>query len=110
MPGYDPDWFERLERAKAIRLELTAKPGPLTADERRALFDARREEVEAFNAQFQTVVDYRTFHFARARQLLEDEGIDMELPDLPEDCTREDVDRYLGFVFDAVEVTNGETF
>ncbi|MCF8482550.1 MAG: hypothetical protein K9H25_19165 [Rhodospirillum sp.] len=110
MSEYDPDWFERLERAKAVRLELLAKPGPLETDERRALFDARREEVDAFNARFRTTAAYRDFHFARARQLLEDEGIHMDLPDLPDDCAREDVDRYLGFVFDAVEVTNGETF
>jgi hypothetical protein len=110
MIGHDPEWFERLERAKAIRLELMAKPGALSEAERKQVFDTRREEVDAFNARFRTTAEYRDFHFARARQLLADEGIDMDLPDLPDDCPREDVDRFLGFVFEAVEVTNGETF
>ncbi len=110
MPDYDPQWFTRMEVANARRMELMSKPGALSDEERRDLAAAQREMEAAHMAQFETVADYRDHKFAFARQLLDDEGICMELPDLPDDCTRDQVDHVLMLVADAVEVTNGETF
>ncbi|MCR6629697.1 MAG: hypothetical protein NVV74_06385 [Magnetospirillum sp.] len=64
----------------------------------------------ALNSRFRTTAEYRDFYFARARQLLEDEGIEMDLPDVAGDATVEEIDRVLGLVWAAVEVTNSETF
>ena len=49
-------------------------------------------------ARFRTTAEYRDFYFARARQLLADEGIDMDLPDIAADATVAESDRVLGLV------------
>ena len=110
MPGYDPDWFRRFETANARRLELLSKPGALTEAERDSLAAAQREMDAAHRAQFPTVAAYRDQRYAWAEELLANEGIDMVLPSLGDDCTCEDVDQVMLMVADAVEVTNGENF
>jgi len=110
MPGHDPDWQSKLEAAEAGLAELLNHDGRLTDAERHKVIELRQAADKAFNARFRTTMEYRDFYFNRARQLLEDEGIDMELPDVADDATVEDIDRALAIVWQAVEVTNSETF
>ena len=110
MPNYDPHWRERLDLAKARQAELLSREGLLTAAEQAELLELRQEADRAFNARFRTTAEYRDFYVGRARDLLEEEGIDMPIPPLPDDATVEEIDRVLGLVWRAVEVTNSETF
>jgi len=110
MPNYDPHWRERLDAAKTRQAELLSHEGLLTEAEQAQLMELRQEADRAFNARFRTTAEYRDFYVGRARDLLEEEGIDMPIPHLPDDATLEEIDRVLGMVWQAVEVTNSETF
>lgn len=110
MPGYDPNWRERLQAAEARQRELLGRAGKLTDDERRELLACRDAVQHARDSRFRTTAEYRDYHFGHIRALLEAEGIHMALPALPDDATREEIDRVLAMVFEAVEVTNSETF
>lgn len=110
MPNHDPHWRERLESAKARQAELLRREGILTEAEQAELLALRQEADRAFNARFRTTAEYRDFYVGRARDLLEEEGIDMPIPSLADDATLEEIDRVLGMVWQAVEVTNSETF
>ncbi|HLO75211.1 MAG TPA: hypothetical protein VK196_01990 [Magnetospirillum sp.] len=110
MPHHDPRWRDKLTAARQRHTQLLARDGLLTLDEQRELMRLRQEMDRALNSRFRTTAEYRDFYFARARQLLEDEGIEMDLPDVAADATIEEIDRVLSLVWAAVEVTNSETF
>jgi hypothetical protein len=110
MPGYDPDWRQRVLAVEGRLRELLARADPLSEAERAELMGLGAERDAALNSRFRTTKDYRDFYCGRARQLLEDEGIDMPLPPIADDATPEEVDRVLELVWRAVEVTNSETF
>lgn len=110
MPHHDPQWRQKVAELDARHTELLSRDGLLTLDEQRELMDLREAMDKALNSRFRTTAEYRDFYLARAHQLLEDEGIDMDLPDIPADATVEEIDRVLGLVWAAVEVTNSETF
>ena len=110
MPHHDPHWREKLETLQLRHRELLSHDGLLTVAEQRELMTLRAAMDRTLNSRFRTTAEYRDFYFARARQLLEDEGIDMDLPDVATDATVEEIDRVLGLVWAAVEVTNSETF
>lgn len=110
MPHHDPHWREKLEVLQRRHRELLARDGLLTVEEQRELMHLRTEMDRVLNSRFRTTAEYRDFYFARARQLLEDEGIEMDLPELAADATVEEIDHVLGLVWAAVEVTNSETF
>lgn len=110
MPGHDPHWRDKLEQAKARHAALLRHEGLLTRAEQAELMALRAAIDRAFNSSFRTTAEYRDFYFARARELLEAEGIHMPLPDLPDDATQDEIDRVLALVWQAVEVTNSETF
>lgn len=110
MPHHDPHWREKLERLQCRHTALLARDGLLTVDEQREVMGLRAAMDRALNSRFRTTAEYRDFYFARARQLLDDEGIEMDLPPVPADATVEEIDRVLGLVWAAVEVTNSETF
>lgn len=110
MPGHDPEWRSKLEKAQARLDALLLSADSLSDAERREVVELRRVADRAFNARFRTTLEYRDFYFERARQLLDDEGIDMALPDVAADATIEEIDRALAIVWQAVEVTNSETF
>lgn len=110
MPNHDPNWKERLEAARARQAELLGREGILTESEQSQLMALRQEADRAFNARFRTTAEYRDFYVGRARDLLEEEGIDMPIPALADDATLEEIDRVLAMVWQAVEVTNSETF
>ena len=110
MPHHDPHWREKLETLQLRHRELLSHDGLLTVAEQRELMTLRTAMDRTLNSRFRTTAEYRDFYFARARQLLEDEGIDMDLPDVATDATVEEIDRVLGLVWAAVEVTNSETF
>ena len=110
MPHHDPHWRDKLEVLKPRHRELLARDGLLTVHEQREVMRLRAEMDRALNSRFRTTAEYRDFYFARARQLLEDEGIEMDLPDLAADATIEEIDHVLGLVWAAVDVTTSETF
>ena len=110
MPHHDPHWRDKLESLQRRHRELLSQDGLLTVAEQRELMTLRTAMDRTLNSRFRTTAEYRDFYFARARQLLEDEGIDMDLPDIAADATVEEIDRVLGLVWAAVEVTNSETF
>lgn len=110
MPHHDPHWREKLEELQLRHSELLARDGLLTVKEQRELMHLRQAMDRTLNSRFRTTAEYRDFYFARARQLLDDEGIDMDLPEVAQDATVEEIDRVLGLVWAAVEVTNSETF
>jgi hypothetical protein len=110
MPHHDPNWRDKLEVLRARHARLLAHDGLLTVAEQRELVKLRLAMDQALNSRFRTTAEYRDFYIARARQLLDDEGIDMDLPDIAADATIEEIDRVLGPVWAAVEVTNSETF
>lgn len=110
MPGFDPNWRDRMEQAAARQIALLDLDRPLNEAENRDLVECRRDMNAAADARFRTTAEYRDFHFARARAWLDAEGIDMPLPLVADDATREEIDRVLSMVVDAVEVTNSETF
>ena len=110
MPHHDPHWREKLAELQRRHHDLLARDGLLTVAEQRELMVLRQDMDRALNSRFRTTAEYRDFYFARARQLLDDEGIDMPLPDVAADATIEEIDRALGLVWAAVEVTNSETF
>lgn len=110
MPHHDPHWRDRLDSAKARQAELLGHEGMLTADEQAELLRLRHAIDRAFNSRFRTTAEYRDYYVARARELLEAEGIDMPIPALPDDATLDEIDRVLGQVRQAVEVTNSESF
>lgn len=95
MPHHDPCWRDKLDRARARRADLLSREGILSATEQRELERLRSYIAKAFNARFRTTAEYRDFHFARARAVLEAEGIEVPLPDLPNDATVEEIDRAL---------------
>lgn len=110
MPHHDPHWRDKLESLQHRHSELLARDGLLTVQEQDELMHLRHQMDRALNSRFRTTAEYRDFYFARARQLLDDEGIEMDLPDVAADATVEEIDRVLGLVWAAVEVTNSETF
>jgi len=110
MPGYDPNWRQRLEGIERRQRELLAPDKRLSDDERDELLRLAVERDLAFNSRFKTTKEYRDFYYARARQLLIDECIDMPLPDVPDDATPDEVDQVLALVWRSVEVTNSENF
>lgn len=110
MPHHDPHWREKLDELQRRHSDLLARDGLLTLAEQRALMALRQAMDRVLNSRFRTTAEYRDFYFARARQLLDDEGIAMELPDVAADATIEEIDRALGQVWAAVDVTNSETF
>ncbi|HSV28801.1 MAG TPA: hypothetical protein VLL76_04565 [Candidatus Omnitrophota bacterium] len=110
MPGHDPHWREKLDQAKARQAELLRREGLLSKAEQSELLALRAAIDKAFNSSFRTTQEYRDFYFARARELLDAEGIDMPLPCVPDDAPVEEIDRVLNIVWHAVEVTNSETF
>ncbi|MBF0327098.1 hypothetical protein A6A05_05030 [Magnetospirillum moscoviense] len=109
MPGYDPDWRDKVNDL-AMRYRVLGGRKDLTADEAEELSALRGRIDDALNTRFRTTLEYRDFYFARARALLEAEGIEMPLPNLPADATQEQIDDVLSGVWAAVEVTNSETF
>lgn len=110
MPHHDPHWREKVAELQLRHRELLSRDGLLTRAEQHELMILREAMDRALNSRFRTTAEYRDFYFDRARQLLEDEGIDMPLPDVAADATIEEIDRALGLVWAAVEVTNSETF
>ncbi len=110
MPNHDPFWRNKVAELKARYDRLLDEDGALSPDRQAELLRLREDMDLALNARFRTTAEYRDFYFARARQLLEDEGIDMPLPDVADDATVEEIDRVLYLVWSAVEVTNSETF
>lgn len=110
MPHHDAHWRDKLAVLKLRHSHLLARDGLLTVQEQHELMALRQAMDRALNSRFRTTAEYRDFYFARARQLLEDEGIEMDLPDIAADATVEEIDRVLGLVWAAVEVTNSETF
>lgn len=110
MPQHDPHWRERLEAAKARQTALLGREGLLTADEQAELLTLRQAIDQAFNARFRTTAEYRDYHFSRAREVLDAEGIDMPIPAVADDATLEEIDHVLGMVWQAVEVTASEAF
>lgn len=110
MPHHDPHWRQRYDAARARQGELLGREGMLSAEEQAELVALRQEADRAFNAQFRTTAEYRDHYVALARDLLEAEGIDMPIPRVADDATVEEIDRVLGMVWQAVEVTNSETF
>lgn len=110
MPHHDPHWRRRLDDAKARQAALLGREGLLTAGEQAELLALRQAIDQAFNARFRTTAEYRDYYVGRARELLEAEGIDMAIPAVADDATVEEIDRVLGLVWQAVEVTNSETF
>jgi hypothetical protein len=110
MPNHDPHWRDRLEAAKSRQAVLLGREGLLSQAEQAELLELRCEADRAFNAQFRTTAEYRDFYIRRARDLLEEEGIDMPIPRVADDATIEEIDRVLAMVWQAVEVTNSETF
>lgn len=110
MPNHDPHWRDKLAGLQRRHTDLLTRDGLLTVVEQQELVELRNAMDRALNSRFRTTQEYRDFYFARARQLLEDEGIEMDLPDVAADATVEEIDRVLGLVWAAVEVTNSETF
>ncbi len=110
MPHHDPHWRDKVTELRERHARLLSHDGLLTLAEQRELMALREAMDKALNSRFRTTVEYRDYYFARARQLLDDEGIDMDLPEVPADATVEEIDRVLGLVWAAVEVTNSETF
>jgi len=110
MPGYDPHWRERLDKAASREHELMELDRPLTDTERDELAFCHAEMRIARDSRFRTTADYRDHFTAYCRTLLEREGIDMPLPSLPDDCTKEQVDAIVDMVWKAVETTNSENF
>jgi hypothetical protein len=110
MPNYDPHWREKAEALQRRHAELLSGDGMLTVGEQRAVMELRDAMDRVLNSRFRTTAEYRDFYFAHARQLLEDEGIDMVLPPVAADATIEEIDRVLNLVWSAVEVTNSESF
>lgn len=108
MPHHDPHWREKLEVLQRRHRELLARDGLLTVAEQRELAILRHDTDRVLNSRFRTTAEYRDFYFARARQMLDDEGIAMDLPDLAADATIEEIDRALGQVWAAVDVTDSE--
>lgn len=110
MPNHDPHWREKLAVLQRRHRELLARDGLLTVAEQRELMVLREAMTRALNSRFRTTAEYRDFHFARARQLLDDEGIHLDLPDMAPDATVEEIDRVLGMVREAVDDTMSEKF
>jgi flavorubredoxin len=110
MPNHDPHWRDKLATLQQRHSVLLACDGLLTVQEQRELMHLRQAMDRTLNSRFRTTAEYRDFYFARARQLLDDEGIDLTLPDVAADATVEEIDRVLGLVWAAVEVTDSETF
>lgn len=110
MPNHDPHWREKAETLRRRHAELLSCDGMLTIVEQREVMNLRTAMDAALNSRFRTTAEYRDFYFDRARQLLEDEGIEMDLPEVAADATVAEIDRVLGLVWAAVEVTNSETF
>lgn len=110
MPNHDPHWRDKLETLQQRHAVLLARDGLLTVREQRELMHLRQAMDRTLNSRFRTTAEYRDFYLDRARQLLDDEGIDMTLPEVAADATIEEIDRVLGLVWAAVEVTNSETF
>lgn len=110
MPHHDPHWRDKVAALRARHRALLDHEGVLTVAEQRELAQLREAIDRALNSRFRTTAEYRDFYFDRARQLLEDEGIDMPLPKVADDATVEEIDRVLGMVWQAVEVTNSESF
>ncbi|MGE5545874.1 MAG: hypothetical protein ACM33T_03180 [Solirubrobacterales bacterium] len=102
MPGHDPHWREKLEQAKARQVDLLRREGLLTKPEQDELLRLRAAIDRAFNSSFRTTAEYRDFHLARARELLDAEGVDVPIPDLPDDATQEEIDRVLHRLWAAV--------
>jgi hypothetical protein len=105
MPHHDPRWRARLCQARARQADLLGHEGILTAAEQAELGRLRRIIADAFKSGFRTTAEYRDFHYAQARELLEAEGIDMALPPLPDDATLDEIDRVLNHVQHVVEST-----
>lgn len=110
MPNHDPDWQQKVQSLRVRYKSLLDREGLLTTEEQNDLMQLRQAMDKALNSRFRTTAEYRDFYFNRARQLLDDEGIDMPLPYVPDDATLDDIDRVLNLVWAAVEVTNSETF
>lgn len=110
MPNHDPHWREKAESLRRRHAELLSRDGMLTVEEQKELLVLRGAMDRALNSRFRTTAEYRDFYFDRARQLLEDEGIEMDLPEVAADATVEEIDRVLAIVWQAVEATNSETF
>jgi hypothetical protein len=110
MPRHDPHWRDKVADLTRRHAALLSHDGLLTVDEQREVMELRHAIDRALNSRFRTTAEYRDFYFDRARQLLDDEGIHMDLPEMPADATLEEIDRVLGQVRAAVEITNSETF
>lgn len=110
MPGYDPNWEDRLIAAETRRRELVEREGPLTPQEQRELLDCDAAVDAAVNARFRTTAEYRDYYYAQAQIMLDRHGLDMLLPRLPDDATVEAVDHVMEMVLAAIEYTNSETF
>lgn len=110
MPGYDPNWEDKLVVAEERRRELMACEGPLSPKERQELLDCEAAVDVAVNARFRTTAEYRDYYYGQAQILLDRHGLDMPLPQLPDNVTVEEVDTIMGMVLSAIEYTNSETF
>jgi hypothetical protein len=110
MPGYDSHWRDKLMAAQKRLETLLCRRESLTDPERQEVIDLRQAADRAYNSRFRTTTEYRDFYLGRARALLEAEGIDMPVPDIAADATVEEIDRVLATVWQAVEVTNSESF
>jgi hypothetical protein len=105
MPGHDPHWRDKLDKAKTRQAELLGREGLLSASEQAELLTLRAAVDRAFNSSFRTTAEYRDFYFARARELLDAEGVDMALPAVADDATQDEIDRVLTQVWQAVELS-----
>ncbi|MBF0326219.1 MAG: hypothetical protein HQL42_14255, partial [Alphaproteobacteria bacterium] len=103
MPNHDPHWRARLAQARARQADLLGHEGLLTAAEQAELESLRGIIKEAFRSGFRTTAEYRDFQFARAREVLDAEGIALDLPFLPDDATLDEIDRALAAIRQTIE-------
>lgn len=92
MPDYDPHWRERLETARARRSHILAHEGPISAEKQQELQELRGVISRALQNRFRTTTEYRDHRIAGLRLLIDQEGLEVDIPSLPDDATVEDID------------------
>ena len=107
MPNHDPDWRRKVASLQAQCQSLLGREGMLSTAEQQQLSHLRQAMMRALNSRFRTTAEYRDFHFQNARQLLDDEGIDLSLPPVPDDARLEEIDSVLSMVNQVIDITTG---
>lgn len=92
MPDYDPHWRERLETARARRTHILANEGRVSAEQQRELRQLRTIINDALQRRFRTTAEYRDHRIAGLRLLMDQEGLDVDIPILPDDATVDAID------------------